>query len=51
MRDYILITTVERALQHEEYYRYNRPMTHYVEQPEEIDSIFDNISYSKGIHV
>lgn len=27
----------------------SRPMTHYVESPEDIESIFDDITYSKGM--
>ncbi len=50
MRDYMLVQTVHNMFRFEADYENNRPMTHYVEQPQEIDSIFDNVSYSKGMY-
>lgn len=49
MKDYMLVTTVHNMFRYESDYSNNRPMTHYVEQPQEIDSVFDNVSYSKGM--
>ncbi|KAJ6644039.1 Aminopeptidase N [Pseudolycoriella hygida] len=51
MRDYMLVATVHNMFRFESDYGNNRPMTHYVEQPEEIDSVFDNVSYSKAATV
>lgn len=48
IKDYMLVTNVHNLLRYESYVGNNRPMTHYVEQPHEIDSVFDDISYSKG---
>jgi aminopeptidase N len=28
-----------------------RPMTYYVESPERIDNLFDNVAYSKGMNM
>lgn len=50
IKDYMLVTNVHNLLRYESNIG-NRPMTHYVEQPQEIDSVFDDITYSKGISI
>ncbi|KAG4073910.1 hypothetical protein HA402_014115 [Bradysia odoriphaga] len=50
-RDYMLVESVHSMFQYEAYWGYNRPMTHYVEQPQEIDSLFDNVNYRKAASV
>lgn len=48
MRDFFIIDRLHHVFYYDAAYYYARPMTYYVESPQEIDNIFDDMTYSKG---